>query len=154
MTWTSRPRSIARVTARTLAITAIAAAGAASLSGCFTTAERPPLTFADLDRAATDADTFPTLPPRASWSEMDETSSRLVGRVGDRSLFLARTSDPETTCLTSFADEDTWGQSCGAGGFDSAIGRDTVHVVPDGGGVEETWTPLSENVYVDSPGVR
>ncbi|PPF25730.1 MULTISPECIES: hypothetical protein [unclassified Rathayibacter] len=142
------------MTARTLAITAIAAAGAASLSGCFTTAERPPLTFADLDRAATDADTFPTLPPRASSSKMDETSSRLVGRVGDRSLFLARTSDPETTCLTSFADEDTWNQSCGVGGFDSTVDRNTLHVVPDGGRVEETWTPLSENVFIDSPGVR
>ncbi|MWV51408.1 hypothetical protein GRS96_19235 (plasmid) [Rathayibacter sp. VKM Ac-2803] len=142
------------MTTRTLAVTVIFAAVVASLSGCFTTAERPLLTFADLDRAATDADTFPTLPPRASWSEMDETSSRLVGRVGDRSLFLARTSDLETTCLTSFADEDTWDQSCGAGGFDATIGRDTFHVIPDGGGVEETWTPLSENVYVDSPGVR
>ncbi|PPH95875.1 hypothetical protein C5C95_15270 [Rathayibacter sp. AY1B7] len=142
------------MTARTLAITVISAAVTASLSGCFATAERPPLTFGDLDRAATEADTFPTLPPRASWSEMDETSSRLVGRVGDRSLFLARTSDPGTTCLTSFADEDTWDQSCGADDFDATIGRNTVHVVPDGAGAEETWTPLSENVYVDSPGVR
>ncbi|PPG54482.1 hypothetical protein C5C27_15330 [Rathayibacter sp. AY2B7] len=142
------------MTARTLAATVVSAAVAASLSGCFTTTERPLLTFADLDRAATDADTFPTLPPQASWSEMDETSSRLVGRVGDRSLFLARTSDPGTTCLTSFADEDTWDQSCGAGDFDATIGRNTFHVVPDGAGAEETWTPLSENVYLDGVGAR